>query len=68
MNEPFILVFSEESRDHLIERGFNLLSANGDFYLFENDGSEIDLAEDQYTYTCIISFGQGTKGNEEEEK
>lgn len=57
MTEPFIVVFTEEARDALIEQGFNLLYGDTNYYLFENDVlRDIDLPSDQYTTTSIMSF------------
>lgn len=64
LNEPFIMVFTEENRDALIAKGFNMLYGDGVYYLFENDETlEIDLPESEYTTTCIMSFvGQDQLG------
>ena len=57
LNEPFIMVFTEENRDALIAQGFTLLFGDGIYYLFENDETlTIDLPESEYTTTCIMSF------------
>ena len=57
MTEPFIVVFTEEARDALIEQGFNLLHGDTNYYLFENDVLlEINLPSDQYAMTSVMSF------------
>lgn len=57
MNEPFIAVFTEETRDALIEQGFNMLYGDTGYYLFENDVlRDIDLPSDQYVLTSVMSF------------
>lgn len=57
MNEPFIVVFTDEARDSLLEQGFNLIYGDTNYYLFENDVlREIDLPSDQFTTTSIMSF------------
>ena len=56
----FIQVFSKELKDKLIQNGFNLLSDNGNFSIFENNKcinfnfAEVD--KKQFTLTNIMTF------------
>ncbi len=57
MTEPFIVVFTDEARDALIDQGFNLIYGDKNYYLFENDVLlDIDLPSDQYAMTSVMSF------------
>ncbi len=64
MSEPFVMVFSEEDRDALIDRGFQMIYGDGKYFLFENDDSlDIGLPDGRYALTCIMSFvGQPDEG------
>lgn len=57
MTEPFIVVFTDEARDALIDQGFDLIYGDKNHYLFENNVLlEIDLPSDQYAMTSVMSF------------
>ena len=64
MSEPFVMVFSEEDRDALIDRGFQMIYGDGKYFLFENDDFlDIGLPDGRYALTCIMSFvGQPDEG------
>lgn len=56
----FIHVFSKELKNKLIQNGFNLISENNNFYIFENSPSVKfnfdELDKKQYMITNKMTF------------